>query len=110
MSVEDVGAIAVVGFISAIVLIIASIGMGDDHQVLKVGFLLFALTTFFMSISMSMINIGYYTTFVELTNTLGLWIYVFGIIYFIIIVYFILYAFSKLFDMMGKDKDQRLNY
>lgn len=93
-----------------IICIFATFSLGEDHPILKVLLLLFSLTTFFMSISIAMINIGYYNTFDSLIDTLGLWIYVFGTIYFLIIVYFILYAISKLMSMFSSDKEKRLNY
>jgi len=96
--------------ILGIICIFATFSLGDDHPILKILLLLFSLTTFFMSISIAMINIGYYNTFNELIDTLGLWIYLFGTIYFLIIVYFILYAIAKLMSMFSKDKEQRLNY
>ena len=96
--------------ILGIIFIFATFGIGDDHPVLKIGLLLFSMLTFFMSLSIAIINIGYYNTFDSLIDTLGMWIYVYGTIYFLIIVYFILYAIAKLTSMLHSDKEQKLNY
>jgi hypothetical protein len=93
-----------------IIFIFATFGLGEDHPMLKVLLLLFSMLTFFMSISIAIITIGYYNTFDSLIDTLGLWIYVYGVIYFLVIIYFVLYAISKLMNMFAKEKDQKLNY
>jgi hypothetical protein len=93
-----------------LILIIAGFSLGDEHQILKIFMLLSSLVTFFMSLGLALITISYYSSFTELVNTLGLYLYFYGIIYFLIVIYYIIYVIWKVVDWIGTMKSERLNY
>jgi len=96
--------------IIGLIFILSTLGLGDDHQVLKFGMLLFSLAMYFFSLASAIVIVGYYTSFTLLVNMLGLWIYVYGTMYFFVLIYFIIYLLWRIFNLIGQDKDSKLNY
>lgn len=93
-----------------LILVIAGFSLGDEHQILKIFMLLSSLVTFFMSMGLALVTISHYTSFVELVDTLGLYVYFYGIIYFLIVIYYLIYIIWKVIDWIGTQKSERLNY
>jgi hypothetical protein len=96
--------------IFGILLIIATFGLGEDHQTLKFGFLILALLSFIVSIGMAIVTVSYYSYFTSLIDTLGLWVYVYGCFYLLVVFYLILYLIVKMINFAANEKDRRLNY
>jgi hypothetical protein len=96
--------------ILAIIFIIASIGMGDDHAVLKISLFLLAPVLFFVSLHASMLALIKVYNFPEMQEFIGTTSYWFGWFLFTLFSYFIIYFIYKAFRIAAQEKKERLEY
>jgi len=96
--------------ILAIIFILSSIGMGDDHAVLKIALFLLAPVLFFVSLHASMLALIKVYDFPEMQEFIGTTSYWFGWFLFVLFSYFIIYFIYKAFQMAAQKKRERLEY
>jgi hypothetical protein len=94
----------------AIIFIIASIGMGDDHAVLKISLFLLAPVLFFVSLHASMLSLIKVYNFPEMQEFIGTTSYWFGWFLFVLFSYFFIYFIYKAFRIAAQEKKERLEY
>ena len=102
--------IIILPMILAIIFILSSIGMGDDHAVLKIALFLLAPVLFFVSLHASMLALIKVYDFPEMQEFIGTTSYWFGWFLFVLFSYFIIYFIYKAFQMAAQKKRERLEY
>lgn len=103
-------AIILLPMVLAVIFILASISMGDDHAVLKIALFLLAPVLFFVSLHASLIALIKVYNFPEMQEFIGTTVYWFGWFLFVLFSYFIIYFIYKAFQMAAQKKKERLEY
>jgi hypothetical protein len=94
----------------AVVFMIGSMTMGDDHVALRIFLFLLSLTSYVISAYFGMISLIKFYVFPELNEALSLSVVVIGFILFIVICYFIIYIFTKAVHAAAMNKKEKLEY
>jgi len=82
----------------------------EEHAILKIFFLLFALLCFFVSLSIGGIALTIFYANPVLQEFVTTIIWAFGGIYVLVMAYFIFYAIWKMTSRLVDEKEKRLNY
>ena len=83
---------------------------GEEHPVLKIGLFLFSIIPFFLSLHWGTIILIRYYDAAPLIDAIGEGTWSVGIIFFIVIVYFLIYAFYKGTHMVAQKEEEKLQY
>lgn len=103
--------VIILPFLFGILLIIGSIGLSQDHNVLKIFMFLLSFITIFSSMHFASIIVAYrFPILTELQDAMGQTVYWAGRIVFIFIAYFMIYGFIKMVHHIAQKKEERLQY
>jgi len=92
--------------------LVGSYRLDEDHSVFKIGLFLFSMTCFFASLWLSHIIVAtLYPTFTALLSFISYLTWVYGIVFSVIIMYFLIYAFAKMIHRAAqKDAEDEIKY
>ena len=103
-------ALTIVPMLLAIVLVFANLGLGDEHKVLKIFFLMFSLICFFVSMAIGGIGISIYFSNPAIIDFITTAMWIFGGVFIAIMSYFILYTIYVVTMSVWKDRQDKLEY
>lgn len=102
--------IILIPLIMAIVLIIASFSMSENHSILKWYLMLMSMLMFIISFNFGMINVVKFMDFPELQDLIGSTTYWFMILFGGIMLYLLIYILYIFFKSMAQAKKERIEY
>lgn len=94
----------------ALLLILGSSYLDEEHGVLKVVSYLMILPFTWVSFNFGVMSLIRYNGFFEMQNLVGSTVYWMGWVFFALIFYFFVYIIYKAFSMFNQKKKERLNY
>ena len=102
--------IIILPMILAIVFMVASLGLGEDHAILKIALFLLSPIMFFVSLHASLIGLVKMYNFPEMQEFIGSTTYWFGWFVIVVISYFVIYFIYKAFQIAAQKRSERLRY
>ena len=96
--------------IFALLLVLTSLGLSDEHGILRVFLGFFAWIAFWVSLHFGLIALVEFYYLPALENLIGSVTYITGWLFFAIISYWFIYSIFKIFESRMEKKRERLNY
>jgi Ca2+/Na+ antiporter len=104
------GVIILIPLILGIIMIIASLGIGEEHPVLRWFLFLGSFVLSFVSLQLGSLAIAKFYNWSQMQTTIGTTTYVVVTLFSLVVIYLIIYLFYKGFRMAGQEKNEKLEY
>lgn len=104
------GMIILIPMILAIIFLIGSATLNEDHTAFKIFLFLMSIPPFFVSMHFAMIGVIEFYEIPALESTIGDITYWFSLIFVVMIMYFLIYFIWKAFGTMAQNKKEKLQY
>jgi hypothetical protein len=84
--------------------------LGDEHNIFKLFLSLLSVGSLLVSLWFAILSVMKFYLWVEMSEALATFTFVFGWVYAVMVFYFVLYIIKNIFSNVGKNKDERMEY
>ena len=104
------GTIILIPMFLALIFLLGSFFLGEDHVALKIFLFLLSIVPFFLSMHFAMIGAVEFYEIDALKDTIGNATWYISLIFVVLIIYFLIYFIYKAVHTIAQRKKEKLNY